>query len=157
MCVCVCVCVFVCVWLFWDNWNYFSLPLFTFPVKRQRKDVTSIRSCNSVHSTWLYNLEIMIKMSIIITIVVTAVMILASSSFQISFLICKKQCHSLSRKHKFQKRSTKTFTFCRKKIRCQKCKVSILTFAKFKPANFSVLISTKFINLNLSKSNNEIL
>ena len=81
-----CLCVYVCVSVFLEergNWNYFQLPIFTFPSKRQRKDVTSVhRSCNSVNSTRLYNLEVMTKMSIIIAIMLT------------SNLIFKKKCRT---------------------------------------------------------------
>ena len=45
--------VCVCVSAFWEkrcNWNCFGLPIFTFSVKRQRKDKTSVRSCNLVNS-----------------------------------------------------------------------------------------------------------
>ena len=42
------------------------------------------------------------------------------------------------------------------KTGCQKYKVSVTAFAKSKPANFLVLIYTKFINQNLSKANDKI-
>ena len=95
------VCVYVCVCLSVlggeDNWNYFGLPIFTFPIKRQRKDVTIVRSCNSVNSARLYNLEIIIKMSITVTIMLTV------------NSVCKKAMSISSRTHKFQERSTKKF------------------------------------------------
>ena len=72
-----CMCVYVCVSVFLEergNRNYFDLTIFTFPSKRQRKEVTSVhRSCNSVSSTRLYNLEVMTKMSIIIAIMLTSI------------------------------------------------------------------------------------
>ena len=88
----------------------------TFAIKRQRKNVIRVRSRNSINSARLYITEIMIKMSITITLILTARIILDFNCFQMSLLICKKQCRSLSRKHKHQKRSTKKFTFCRKKL-----------------------------------------
>ena len=103
VCVCVCVCVCKCVSVFLEkrsNWNYLSLPIFTFPIRRRRKDVTSVRLCNSVNSAPLCSLEVTMKMLITITTILTA------------NLICKKQFCSLSKKYKFQKRSTKKFTFC---------------------------------------------
>ena len=52
--------------------------------------------------------------------------------------------------HKFQKRSTKMF----KKI-CKKY-VSVTAITKLMPANFSILITTKFKNENLSKANDKV-
>ena len=57
-----------------SSWNYFSLPICTFPVKRQTKYVTSVHSCISVTSAKLHNLEIT-KMSITITIMLTVSLI----------------------------------------------------------------------------------
>ena len=74
------MCMCVCFSMFWEdmgNWNCFSLPIFTFPVKRQRKNQTSLRLCNSINSAGLKKLEKMIKMSITITIILTAIMVLA--------------------------------------------------------------------------------
>ena len=71
----VCVCVCVCVSVFLEkrsNWNYFSLPIFTFPIRRRRKDVTSVRLCNSVNSAPLCSLEVIMKMLITITTILTA-------------------------------------------------------------------------------------
>ena len=80
------MCVYVCVSVFLEetgNRNYFDLTIFTFPSKRQRKEVTSVhRSCNSVSSTRLYNLEVMTKISIIMAIMLT------------SNLIFKKKCRT---------------------------------------------------------------
>ena len=57
VCVCVCVCVYVCDFLVFveetRNWNCLSLPIFTFRVKRQRKDKISVRSCTLVNSARL--------------------------------------------------------------------------------------------------------
>ena len=86
----------------------------------------------------------------------TAIMDLVFNCFQISFLISKKQCLSLSKKQKFQKRSTRKIHSLQNKTECQKYKVSVTAFAKSIPANFLVLTSAKLINQNLSKANYEI-
>ena len=61
----------VCVRLFSErrkvNWNYFSFLIWTFTIKRKRKDGMSVGSCNSVNSAIMYNAEITIKMSFVIT------------------------------------------------------------------------------------------
>ena len=98
----------------------------------------------------------MIKMSITITIILTATMVLAFNCFQMYFLIRKMQCLSLSKKQKFQKTSTKKFALYRAKLNVQNYRVSVIALAKLIPANFLVLISTKFINQNISKANDEI-
>ena len=69
-------------------------------------------SCNSVNSAIMYNMEIMIKMTLVIILISTAIMIIVFIVFKRPFKF-KKQCRSLSRAHKFQKRSTKMFTICR--------------------------------------------
>ena len=56
------------------NWNYFSFPVWTFTIKRKRKDAMSVSSCNSVNSAIMYNMEIMIKMPFVITLISTAIM-----------------------------------------------------------------------------------
>ena len=121
---------FSMLWEDMGNWNCFSLPIFTFPVKRQRKDQTSLRLCNSINSAGLKNLEKMIKMTITITIILTAIMVLA-------FFFRKeapKSPHSAG------------------KAECQRCKVSVIRFVKSITVTFLVLISTKFINQNLLKA-----
>ena len=113
VCMCVCVCVCKCVSVFLEkrsNWNYLSLPIFTFPIRRRRKDVTSVPLCNSVNSAPLCSLEIIMKMLITIATILTA------------NLICKKQFCSLSKIYKFQKRSTKKFAFCKTILDVKKTK-----------------------------------
>ena len=115
--------------MFWEergNRNCFSLSLFTFPVIRQKKHETSVRSCNLVNSARLQNLKIMIKMSMTITIMLTAIMVLVFNCFQMYFLISKKQCLSLSKKQKFQKRNTKTFTLFRTKLNVKSTKFQLI-------------------------------
>ena len=58
------------------NWNYFSFPVWTFTIKRKRKDAMSVSSCNSVNSAIMYNMEIMIKMPFVIRLISTAIMII---------------------------------------------------------------------------------
>ena len=58
------------------NWNYFSFPVGIFTIKRKRKDAMSVSSCNSVNSAIMYNMEIMIKMPFVITLISTAIMII---------------------------------------------------------------------------------
>ena len=94
------------------SWNYFSFPIRTFTIKRKRKDGMSVSSCNSVNSAIMYSMEIMMKMTFVTIMISTAIMIIVFNCFQTSFKF-KKQCRSLSRTYKFQKRSTKMFTICR--------------------------------------------
>ena len=42
------------------------------------------------------------------------------------------------------------------KTGCQKYEVSVTAIAKLMPANFSILIFTKFKNQNLSKANDKL-
>ena len=56
--------------------NYFCFPVRTFTIKRKRKDAMSVSSCNSVNSAIMYNMEIMIKMPFVITLISTAIMII---------------------------------------------------------------------------------
>ena len=95
------------------NWNYFSFPIWTFSVKRKRKDAMSVSSCNSVNLTIMHNMEIMIKK------LSRAIMIITWLQFLIIFKCpfkFKRQSHSLSMKYKFQKRSIKMFTICTVKL-----------------------------------------
>ena len=46
----------------------------------------------------------------------TAMKVLAINCFKMYFLIRQKQCLSLSKKQKFQRKSTKKFTLCRTKV-----------------------------------------
>ena len=57
--------MFVCFRTRELTWNYFSFPIWPFAIKRQRKDAVSVSSCNSVNSAIIYNMEIIIKRSII--------------------------------------------------------------------------------------------
>ena len=49
----------------------------------------SVSSCNSVNSAIMYNMEIMIKMSIVIALISRAIMIIVFNYFQMSFSIQK--------------------------------------------------------------------
>ena len=51
-------------------------PVSTFTIKRKRKDAMSVSSFNSVNSAIMYNMEVMIKMSFVITFTSTAIMII---------------------------------------------------------------------------------
>ena len=66
-----------------------------------------------------------------------------------SLWICKKQCRSLSRAHKFQKRSTKKLTICRIKLDVKNKKFGLPQLQSYLISR--ILISTKFKNRNLSK------
>ena len=71
------------------NWSYFSFPIWPFRIKRKRKDVMSVSSCNSVNSAIMHNMEIMITMSFVITLISRAIMIiifLDSTKFKIVWL-----------------------------------------------------------------------
>ena len=46
--------------------------------------------------------------------------------------------------------------FLENKTECQKHKVSVTAFVKLIPANFLVLVSSKFMYENLSQANDEI-
>ena len=70
------VCVRFCSERTEVNCNYFSFPLSTFTIKRKRKDAMSVSSCNSVNSVMMFNMEIMIKMPFVITLISTAIMII---------------------------------------------------------------------------------
>ena len=69
------VCVCLCPERSEVNWNYFSFPVWTFTIKKKRKDVMSVSSCNSVNSAIMYIMEIMIKMPFVIPFISTAIMI----------------------------------------------------------------------------------
>ena len=99
----------------------------------------SLRSSNSVNSVQLNNLQIIIKMLITITMILTG------------NLTCKKGCRSLLKK-RFRKEAPKS-SYSQDKTACQNSKVLLTAFAKLIPV---VLISTKFINQNLSKANDEV-
>ena len=62
----------------------------------------SVSPCNLVNSVIMHNMEILIKMSFLMVIILTAIMIIVFYCFQMSLYICKGQCRSLSRTHKFQ-------------------------------------------------------
>ena len=71
------------------NCNYFTFRIWTLTIKRKRKDAVSVSSCNSVNSAIIYNMEIMIKMSFVKTLISTATMIIVFNYFQISFQVQK--------------------------------------------------------------------
>ena len=71
------------------NWKYFNFPIWTFRIKRKRKDAMSVSSSNSVNSAIMYNIQIMIKMSFVIALILRAVMIIVFNYFQVSFSIQK--------------------------------------------------------------------
>ena len=71
------------------NWNYFTFPIWTFTIKRKRKDSVSVSSCNSVNSAIIYNMEIMMKMSFVKTLISRAIMIIVFNYFRISFQVQK--------------------------------------------------------------------
>ena len=66
------------------DWNYFSFPVGTFAIKRKRKDAMNVRSCNSVNSLIMYDMEIMIKISFVKTLMLTAIIIIDFDCFQMS-------------------------------------------------------------------------
>ena len=98
-------------------------------------------------------MEIMIKMTFVIILISTAIMIIVFNCFKRPFKF-KKQCCSLLRTHKFQKRITKMFTICR--INLHMKNVSVTAITKLMQANLSILITTKFKNQNLSKANDKV-
>ena len=55
------------------NWNYFSLPMWTFAIKKKKKDAMNVSSRNSVNSLIMYDMEIKIKISFEITLMLTAI------------------------------------------------------------------------------------
>ena len=64
------------------NWNYFSFPIWTFAIKVKRKDAMNVSLCNSGNSLIMYNMEIMIKISFVITMMLTAIIIIDFDCFQ---------------------------------------------------------------------------
>ena len=56
------------------NWNYFNFPISTFTIERKRKDAMIVSSCNSINSAMMFNMEIMIKMPFVITLILTKIM-----------------------------------------------------------------------------------
>ena len=103
----------------------------------------------------MYNMEIMIKMTFVLILILTSIMIIVLIVFKRPFKF-KKQCRSLSRTQKFQKRSTKRFIICRINL-AVKIYISVTAITKLMPANLSILITTKFKNQNLSKANDKVL
>ena len=47
------MCVSLFVWGGEGQFDFFSLPICTFAIKRQGKDITSVYSCNSLNSVQL--------------------------------------------------------------------------------------------------------
>ena len=88
VCLCVwCVCVFVFV--FWEERGQLELFIFLhlcrFAIKRERKDTISVSSCYSVNLAIMYNMEIMLKMSFVITLILAAIMNILFNFFRIIF------------------------------------------------------------------------
>ena len=69
----------------------------------------SVSSSDSVNSAIMYNMQIVIKMSFVIAVILRAIMIIVII-FKCPY---KFKNQSLSRTHKFQKRTAKMFTICR--------------------------------------------
>ena len=75
--------------------NYFSFSILNFTIKKKRKDAMSVSSCNSlnsVNSAIMHNMEIMIKMSFLIKLISTSIMIIVFNYFQIPFKFKKQYC-----------------------------------------------------------------
>ena len=66
------VCVCLCSERRQVSWNYFSFPVWIFIIKRKKKDAMSVSSFNSINSAIIYNTEITIKMSFVITKLISA-------------------------------------------------------------------------------------
>ena len=66
------------------SWNYLVLLYELLQSKKKRKDAISVSSCNSINSAMMYNMEIMIKLSFVIALILTAIMIIVFNSFQTS-------------------------------------------------------------------------
>ena len=64
------------------NGKYFNFPISTFRIKRKRKDAMSVSSCNLAI---MYNMQIMIKMSFVIALILRAIMIIVFNYFEMSF------------------------------------------------------------------------
>ena len=75
------VCVCLCSERREVNRNYFSFPVWTFTNQKEKKSAMSVSSCNSVNSAIMYNMEIMIKMPFVITLILTAIMIIVLNYF----------------------------------------------------------------------------
>ena len=75
------------VFPFWDERGQLKLFKFSFMNfynQKERKDVMGVSSCNSVNSTLMYNMEIKIKMSFVIALIATAIIIITFDCFQMS-------------------------------------------------------------------------
>ena len=55
-----------------------------FAVKKKRKHAMNVSSCNLVNSLIMYDMEIMIKISFVITLMLTAIIIIDFDCFQMS-------------------------------------------------------------------------
>ena len=125
------------------------------------KDAKSVSSWNLVNSAIMYNIELMIKMSFVITLIsiaVTMSMILLIKLlyyFQISFKI-QKVMWQFIKDTKISEKKDQHFHNLKDKTWYKKY-VSVTAIAKLMPANLSTLIVTKFKNRNLSKTNNNFL
>ena len=66
------------------NWKYFRFSISTFRIKRKRKEALSVSSSNSVNLVIMCDMQIMIKMSFVIALILRAIMILVFNYFQTS-------------------------------------------------------------------------
>ena len=65
----------------------FLIYIFVIKKKKRKYTLICVSSFNSVNSVWMYNMETMPKMTIIITIILIAIMIKVSNYFHSSALI----------------------------------------------------------------------
>ena len=98
----------------------------------------NVSSCNSVNSLIMYNMEIMIKISFAMTLMLTVIIDMIVSKCPYKY---KKKCPSLSRPHQFQKRSFKKNQNLQDKTGCQKYKVSFTAVAN----------GSKYFNIDIHK------
>ena len=94
----------------------------------------------------------MIKMPIVITIMLTAIMVLAFNCFQMHFLIRKKQCFSLSEQNRMSKIQSCS---CRiRKVNTSKCfRINIHRIHKLKSIKYHRCNFLKYFGLPISASN----
>ena len=100
------------------------------------------------------NMEIVIKMTFLITLILTAIMLIVFA-FKCHYLYIKAMSEFI-KDTSFRKEVPKVHNL-QDKTGCQKYKVSVTTIAKLMPAKLSILISTKLKNQILSKANHRFL
>ena len=66
------------------NWKYFRFSISTFRIRRKRKEAMSVSSSNSVNLVIMCDMQIIIKMSFVIALILRAIMILVFNYFQTS-------------------------------------------------------------------------